>query len=593
MTDPADAAANADPAELGRGPLTRRLPVLWQAPPRPPETTPFTTNPGTTPTRFTVSVLASSWRLTVPAAVLSIAHFVGEALVPVLIGLAIDRALTTTDGFALAVWLLVLGLNFLVLSLAFRFAAQLTARAAQLVQHRLRSTLSSRVLHPRDETPPRPDGRTLSILTNDTGRLSLSVGLLVYPIGELAGIVFVAIALLMIHWPLGLTALLATPLLVWSMSALSGPFSRSRRAYQALLADTVGQATDLMTGYRVIKGVRAEREAARRYVQASGEALGGAHRNIAALGRYLAGSTSISAVFVAALTGLAAWFAVRGHISVGELIAAAGLAQALLPPLTMLTTNAGASWASALASGGRILDVLKESPGNQEPSGRPAPAVPRPSAAVPIVEIGVPQCASVRIDPGELVGIRADDRTAGCLAHALLHPSASAEQARVKIESVAASRLDSADYRSLILVAPHDATLFSGSVGDNLNVPGAPPGTRAAALSAAACDDVISALPDGLDSQVGENGNRLSGGQRQRLALARAFARDAPVLVLHEPTTAVDSLTEAAITGRLRDLRRGRTTIVIASSPSLLGVCDRIVTLDPQAGRSPSEKGAS
>ncbi len=82
-----------------------------------------------------------------------------------------------------------------------------------------------------------------------------------------------------------------------------------------------------------------------------------------------------------------------------------------------------------------------------------------------------------------------------------------------------------------------------------------------------------------LDRPVGENGNRLSGGQRQRVALARALASDAPVLVLHDPTTAVDSVTEQAVAARLPGMRAGRSTLLIASSPALLGCCDRVVDL--------------
>ncbi|MFT4264345.1 MAG: ATP-binding cassette domain-containing protein, partial [Nocardioides sp.] len=92
---------------------------------------------------------------------------------------------------------------------------------------------------------------------------------------------------------------------------------------------------------------------------------------------------------------------------------------------------------------------------------------------------------------------------------------------------------------------------------------------------AAACDDFAT----DLDLPVGEGGNRLSGGQRQRVALARALASEAPVLVLHDPTTAVDSVTEHAIAGRLRGARAGRSTLLISSAPALLGCCDRVVEL--------------
>jgi putative ABC transport system ATP-binding protein len=107
-------------------------------------------------------------------------------------------------------------------------------------------------------------------------------------------------------------------------------------------------------------------------------------------------------------------------------------------------------------------------------------------------------------------------------------------------------------------------------------------------LAGTAVDELVRVLPQGMDTRVGDRGRSLSGGQRQRLALARAVAADPQVLVLHDPTTAVDAVTEAHIAGRLRTLRAGRTTILITTSPALLAVTDRVVLLpggeDPVTG---------
>ncbi|WP_164873051.1 ATP-binding cassette domain-containing protein, partial [Streptomyces resistomycificus] len=84
----------------------------------------------------------------------------------------------------------------------------------------------------------------------------------------------------------------------------------------------------------------------------------------------------------------------------------------------------------------------------------------------------------------------------------------------------------------------------------------------------------------GVDTVLAERGRSLSGGQRQRVALARALAADRPVLVLHDPTTAVDTVTESRIAARLREVRRGRTTVLVTTSPALLAVTDRVVVLD-------------
>jgi ABC-type multidrug transport system fused ATPase/permease subunit len=182
-----------------------------------------------------------------------------------------------------------------------------------------------------------------------------------------------------------------------------------------------------------------------------------------------------------------------------------------------------------------------------------------------------------RLEPGEMTGVRADDRIAARIADALLNPSAPSSDEHdvaVVLDGHPAHELTAAQYRARVVVAPHRATLFTGTIRDNLTAASAPDRLQAA-LEAAACGDFAT----DLDAPVGENGNRLSGGQRQRIALARALATDAPILVLHEPTTAVDSVTEQAIADRLRTFRAGRSTLVIASSPALLRCCDRVIDL--------------
>ena len=115
--------------------------------------------------------------------------------------------------------------------------------------------------------------------------------------------------------------------------------------------------------------------------------------------------------------------------------------------------------------------------------------------------------------------------------------------------------------------------------------PGATAAEVQAALSASAAVDVVEAHPEGLDHEVADRGSSLSGGQRQRVALARALVAQSPVMVLHDPTTAVDAVTEHTIAGGIADLRHrgsadGQTTILITSSPALLSVTDRVVVLD-------------
>jgi putative ABC transport system ATP-binding protein len=143
-------------------------------------------------------------------------------------------------------------------------------------------------------------------------------------------------------------------------------------------------------------------------------------------------------------------------------------------------------------------------------------------------------------------------------------------------------QVDRAHARRLLLVEPHHTDLFTGTIAANVAVH-ADGEIPADVLSAAAADEVLDTQPERLDALVAERGASLSGGQRQRIALARALLARPPVLVLHDPTTAVDAVTEHAIAQGIRALRHGPAagfaTVVITSSPALLAATDRIVVV--------------
>ncbi|WP_328688671.1 ABC transporter ATP-binding protein/permease [Streptomyces phaeochromogenes] len=567
--------SGADTAGLGRGPLTRRLPVLLLAPAEPLGAGPFESGPGTTPGRFLLRVIFSVRRISVPAMLLAIVWQVGESAVPLVMGLAIDRAVATGDEGQLVLWLGVLVALYVALTSAARLSLRLTAHAVQVLQHRLRGTLSTGVLHPVGGTARAPGGNVVSVMTSDVARLSNAVILTIIPVSRITAIGFIAVSLLATHWLLGLVVLFGAPVAVWSMGVLSERLSRDTREYQGLLASTVGQATDLVAGYRVIKGMRAEAEATSRYRQASQETLVGARRNAGLLGRFLVGSGVVSGTFVATVVGLAGWFAVDGQLSIGGLITAVGLAQALLPQIQAIASTSVPNLAGARASSVRVLDVLRD---NAASTAGPDDTTRREVTALPELDVVVPSISgpgmTIRVEPGELVGVRADDRTAARVVEALLDPRPEGG-VEARLDGIAARELSPVEYRARVTVAPHRVTLFSGTLRDNVAVIAGAPQRVDAAVRAAACDDFAA----DLDVPVGEGGNRLSGGQRQRVALARALASDAPVLVLHDPTTAVDSVTEHTIAGRLRGVRAGRSTLLIASAPALLAACDRVVEL--------------
>ena len=528
-----------------------------RAPSEPIVTRPMRVDAATTPASLTRQVLLGCRRYSLPAGALSITHQLGEALVPVLMGIAIERAVSSGDIRELLLWLAVLAADFVLLSFSWRFGSRLAELAMLVVQHNLRSLVVEHLLlRPggRRRTSDAP-GVALSLATSDVNRLSYAVEIGVYPLGQLAAVLFGGAVLLSISWPLGLAVLLGVPLLLWATEAAGADLRRRSELEQAAAASAASGAADLMAGYRVIRGIGAEREASSRYQRASRTALESTVRARRSEGVFGGVMDLASGLFLAGIALAAGLLAVAGALGLGELITVVGLTQFLVAPLQSITKDAGSWWAAATASAARLLDLLREDDNTEAKTeteiehDRP-PVLPRETLGERMDEV----LAGVR--PGELVAVSVD----GVLAERLLaglssrHPSA--------------------------LVAPHQPHLFSGSVRQNVALPGVLPTLVGAALQATGCDELAEALPQGLDSDVGEGGSALSGGQRQRVALARALARDAPLLVLHDPTTAVDAVTEAAIARDLRGMRAKGRTLVVTRSPAFLATADRVVHMD-------------
>ncbi|MDG4793368.1 thiol reductant ABC exporter subunit CydD [Micromonospora sp. WMMD1082] len=189
---------------------------------------------------------------------------------------------------------------------------------------------------------------------------------------------------------------------------------------------------------------------------------------------------------------------------------------------------------------------------------------------------------SLTIRPGERIAIIGPSGAGKSTLLGLLLGFVSPTAGRVTVGGVDLAHADLDGWRRQLAWVPQRAHLFAASLADNirLGAPDAPPVALAAAVNAAALDDVVDALPDGLDTRLGERGHGLSSGQRQRVALARAFLRDAPVVLLDEPTARLDAAAEAAVLSATRRLVAGRTALLVAHRPALLTDADRILRVE-------------
>jgi len=509
------------------------------------------------------------------AGLLMCGHQAGEALVPVLVGVVIDAAVTTGDVAALAFWIAVLGLDFAFLSLSYRFGARVAKAAEQRMDQRLRLQVTRRVLDPRGGAEAgRLPGSLVNLATSDTFRVALMGFALPMAAAAFVALAVGALALLRISVPLGLLILLGTPPLLHLVHLLGKPLEKRSGPEQERAAQASGVAADLVAGVRVLKGIGAEPVAVRRYRRTSRDALGATLRATGAQAWYEGSVLALNGLFLAVIALVGGRMAAEGTISVGELVSAVGLAQFLVGPLEAFGRVMG--WlAMGRASAARIAEVLGAAPAVGA-GDRPGPGQVIGALRLRGLTHGPLPALDLDVAAGEVVGIVAADPAAASALARCLARETEPDGGTVELDGVALAAYPPDAARAAVVVSAHDAELFAGTVAENVAAGG--PGTGPA-MAAARADQVAEALPDGADTAVTEQGRSLSGGQRQRVALARALATDAPVLVLHDPTTAVDAVTEAEIAERLRSFRAGRTTLLLTTSPALLAVTDRVVVL--------------
>jgi putative ABC transport system ATP-binding protein len=510
------------------------------------------------------------------ASLLFALHQAGEALVPVLIGVIIDDAVDA-DGYGrLVLWLVVLAVVFAILSNSFRFGARQAERAVEQAAHDLRLALAARVLDPRGGAEAgRLSGELTNLATGDAMRVGTLNRALPYGVAAITAVVVSAVALLRISVPLGLLVLLGTPPLLWVANLLGRPLERRSEAERERAAKASGVAADLVGGLRVLKGLGAEPVAIARYRRTSQDALSATVRAAGAKAWHDGGMLALNGIFLAVVALVGGRLAASGDVSIGGLIAAVGLAQFLIGPLTTFV-YVSSELAQARGSATRLADMLNTPPA-VSPGADDLPSPVRGEVRLRGVTHAELAGLDLHVPAGELLGVVAPDPAAANALLACLGRSVDPAAGAVELDGAPLPSLRIDDVRSVLLVAAHDADLFEGTLISNLST------SDEKVLAAAGADEVAHALPDGVDTELSERGRSLSGGQRQRVALARALAVDAPVLVLHDPTTAVDAVTEARIAAGIRELRAGRTTILVTTSPALLAVADRVVVLEDGA----------
>jgi ABC-type multidrug transport system fused ATPase/permease subunit len=523
------------------------------------------------------------------SSVLAIASQVSGILVPVLTGAVINELSGGARTRILVFEVAAIVLLGLVRGLLMYGRRIISGRQALAVEYDLRDELYSHFLrlsfgfYDRSQT-----GQLMSRATIDlqSVRFFLGYGLIFFA-QHIVTIVVVTAVLFFYSWQLALIALAITPVIALTAFRYSHVSHPVLRDVQQSLADVSTVAEESITGVHVVKSFAQEERRSERFGRAADAVFGktlAANRQRAL---YVPLLTFFPLLAQALVLLAAGRMVISGSLSLGAFFAFNLLLAMLVMPLRMLGMWIGQAQ-RAVAAGERIFEILDEPEEIADrPEARPLPPGPGHVVFEGVsfgYETGRPVVEDVELDvlAGRTIALIGPTGSGKTTLAALVPRFYDVSAGRVVVDGVDVRDLLRRSLRREIGVISQDPFLFSASIRDNiaLGMPDAPAAAVEAAARAAQAHDFILELPHGYETVVGERGITLSGGQRQRIAIARALLIDPRILILDDATASVDATTEAKIRAGLREVMRGRTTIIIAHRLSTIALADEIVVLD-------------
>lgn len=507
--------------------------------------------------------------------ILGVAWMLAQALVPWAIGNGINEIIEgdTTSAWQWAAVVAALGLTQAVAGVArHRVAvANWLYAAFRTIQLVARHTARTGPAVPK----AMPTGEVVATVSSDAMHIGHVFDTSARFAGAVASYVVVSFLVLNTSVVLGLIVLIGVPVLVLALMPIVRPLQRRQRAQREALGKLTSLGADTVVGLRVLRGIGGEQVFAQRYGQRS-ETVRTAGVRLATTFSYLdAALVLLPGVFLVALTWVGSRLVIDGTVAPGNLVALYGFAFFLLIPvrtageMTFIVTR-------AIIAARRVLKVLTVERDVVD-SGATTPAPP-PLSGDPSARDGVvltDATSGLAINGGELTMLVSDRPSeTAAIADRLgrLVPGNG-----VALRGVPVHDMPVAEVRGRVVVSDPEPMLFTGTLRGALDPAGRHDDAELlTALRTVAAADVLESLREGLDGVIDERARSLSGGQRQRVGLARVLLRQPEILVLVEPTSAVDAHTEAAIAANLREVRAGRTTVVVTASPLMLGKADTV-----------------
>ncbi|MGH3696864.1 MAG: ABC transporter ATP-binding protein [Pseudonocardiaceae bacterium] len=502
----------------------------------------------------------------------------------------VDKVLTPRDFSAFPpVAAAFIGITLLVGALGF-FGAYLGAWIGENFLHRMRTRVFAH-LHTLSVSffDRRRLGDILSRLTGDVGAIEAVV--LSGVIGLIANVVKIlvfATVLFFLDWRLALASMIAVPVF-WAAARVfarrikiaSREVRRRAGSISVVAEESLGNATLIQAYGR--EGVEVDRFAA--------QSIGSVNAELAAtrLGAMFSPLVDLVHVLgVLTILGVGIWELTAGHITLGGLLAFLVFLSQLYAPVQGLGALSTSLFAAAAAAE-RIIELLDEQPSVTAPE-HPIPLgrskgqlrLDHVDFTYPNSEVDVLKKVGFTALPGQTTAIVGASGAGKTTLLKLLLRFYDPTSGRITLDGHDLRELDPEDLRANIAIVLQETLLLDGTIADNI-LAGRPDATEdqlIAAAKAADAHEFITALPEGYQTRVGQRGRLLSGGQRQRIAIARAMIRNAPILLLDEPTTSLDADATQRILTPLRRLMTGRTTIIISHNLLTVTDADQIIYLE-------------
>ena len=535
-----------------------------------------------------------------------------QAIVPAFLGQALDAGIE--NGLNGRVW----GIGALLLVLFFVYAIGDTMMSYFGVTAWMRTAFDVDRLVGRQISATGKDlsrqvstGEVATIIASDADYLGKFIEHLPALLGAAASFLVVAVLMLRTSVSLGLIVILGMPLVAAIVTLVIRPLQKRQAVQREAQSAVTTVTTDTVAGLRILRGIGGEDVFARRYRDASQELRRRGVEVASSQATLMTLQVLLPGLFAAIVVWVAARMAVAGSLTPGGLITFYGYTAYLSWPLWVFTSSVQ-DYTRAVVGARRLSRLLEVAPAAGS-------LVERlnldPAAAHPVSGDLVDTGSGLRLKEGRMTALVCPDpQVSADLATRLGRFTDAGPTVTLAGRPLTTMPLE--QVRASVVVSGATAQLFTGTLREALDVRSGPdpqpagledllcaeterttgadvdqqvrPQEREApgddrlieAVGIADAGDVLTSLSEGLAGMITEKGRSLSGGQRQRVALARALLTEAPTLVLIEPTSALDSHTEARVAAQVHRARAGRTTVVVTASPLVLEACDEVVLLD-------------